>query len=219
MKLKRMATGIVAAFSVLALALPAGATTKGLNQIVTPDIQPEGQLSISYQQQDPSIGNASEIQLELGITKRFEVAVFQGFSPGEQVLNAEYGIIQGTPWLLSAGFLGWSDTGSGAQPFVDGGWYKGPWQLSLGAVTVPGAPGHPNDEYTTEGIFGVAYKVDPRMQVQADYQTGSGNSTTAGFTYAVTPSLSFNPSLYVGNDPGHKAVGYAVLTYTITAFK
>jgi len=216
---------IAVVFTCLILCLVAQlafATTKGLNQIVTPDIQPEGQLSISYQQQDPRIGNSSQIQAELGITNNFEVAVFQGMSPGTQVLNAEYGIIQKTPYLLSTGFLGWSDAGTQASPFLEGGYYKGPYQLSLGAIEAPETRPSgvvSNDAYTIEAILGFAYKADPRMQYQVDYQTGTGNSATAGFTYALTPSLSFNPAVYMSNDSGHKLMGYGVLTYTITAFK
>jgi hypothetical protein len=52
------------------------ATTKGLNQIVTPDLQGEGDFSLSLQIQDKRIGNPYEIQNELGLTKWLEVAVF-----------------------------------------------------------------------------------------------------------------------------------------------
>src|SRR5579862_9591466 len=103
----------------------AGATTKGLNQIVTPDIQPFGQLSISYQMQQANIGNPYQIQYEYGITPRFEAAVFQGLDPGIQYLATEYGIIQNPNWLLSTGFLGWSSRGDAPQPFLEGGWNKG----------------------------------------------------------------------------------------------
>jgi len=53
----------------------AAATTKGLSQIVTPDIQPEGQLSLSFQAQSKQIGNPYEFQGELGFTKWLEAAV------------------------------------------------------------------------------------------------------------------------------------------------
>src|SRR5438067_8135235 len=44
------------------------ATTKGLSQIVTPDLQPEGDLSLSLQIQDKRIANPYELQAELGLT-------------------------------------------------------------------------------------------------------------------------------------------------------
>src|SRR5207253_5917504 len=69
------------------------ATTKGLSQIVTPDLQEEGDLSLSLQIQDKRIGNPYELQAELGLTKWAEVAVFQGFQPNEEILATELGIL------------------------------------------------------------------------------------------------------------------------------
>jgi hypothetical protein len=45
---------------------------------VTPDLQGEGDFSLSFQAQSERIGNPYEIQSELGLTKWAEVAVFQG---------------------------------------------------------------------------------------------------------------------------------------------
>jgi hypothetical protein len=52
-------------------------TTKGLSQIVTPDLEPEGDLSLSLQVQDKRIANPYELQAELGLTKWAEMDVFQ----------------------------------------------------------------------------------------------------------------------------------------------
>src|SRR5437879_9193777 len=95
---------LLAAFGVFILPAPARATTKGLSQIVTPDVQPEGQLSLSFQMQDRRIANPFEFQAELGLTKWAEVAVFQGLSPSEQIFGVELGLVQREPWLVSAGF-------------------------------------------------------------------------------------------------------------------
>src|SRR5216683_4864554 len=84
------------------------ATTKGLNQIVTPDLQEEGDLSVSLQIQDKRIGNPYELQAELGLTKWAEVAVFQGFKPNEEIFATEFGILTKEPYLLSIGFINWS---------------------------------------------------------------------------------------------------------------
>ena len=54
-------------------------TTKGLSQIVTPDLQGEGDLSLSLQIQDKRIANPYQLQAEMGLTKWGEVAVFRGF--------------------------------------------------------------------------------------------------------------------------------------------
>jgi len=69
---------------------PSGKThaTTGYSQIVTPDIEPEGQLSISAQLQSERIGNPYEVQMELGLFKRAEVAIFKGFKPNELIFSA-----------------------------------------------------------------------------------------------------------------------------------
>src|SRR5712692_5213652 len=81
----------LAFFTVISFALAPSslATTKGLNQIVTPDLQAEGDFSLSLQIQDKRIANPYEIQSELGLTKWLEVAVFKGFSPNELIFRSE----------------------------------------------------------------------------------------------------------------------------------
>ncbi len=202
---------------------PVGATTKGLNQIVTPDIQPLGVLSVSFQQEDPNIGNRCQVQLELGITKRFELAYFHGVSPPEDFLNAEYGIVQDRHFLLSTGFANYTDRGSSPQPYLEAGYLRGNTYLMAGAtyVTVQGVGvgGSVRNSHQSQTILGAAYRVVPRLLLQLDYQGGSGNFATAGFTYNITPTLQLNPSLYFANASGHAVYGYAVLTYNIQSFK
>src|ERR1700737_453804 len=91
--------------------LPRGqllAPTKGLSQIVTPDLQPEGDFSLSFQAQDKKIANPFELQAEVGLTSWAEVAVFKGFDPNELIFATEYALIQKNPYLLSIGFVNWS---------------------------------------------------------------------------------------------------------------
>jgi hypothetical protein len=201
----------------------ARATTKGLNQIVTPDIQPEGVLSVSFQQEDPTIGNRYQIQLEQGITKQFEVAYFQGLSPDQEVFNTELGLIQKPPYLLSTGFAGWSSNGIPPQPYLEMGYYQGNWETMMGVIRAdsqePAVGGTTRLQWGTESIAGAAYRVSPRLLLQLDYQSGAQNSTTAGFTYNITPQLSLNPAIYISNSTPHKGYGYAVLTWNIQAFK
>ena len=214
------------AFGVLGLLLwpaAASATTKGLNQIVTPDIQPAGMLSISLQQVDPNIGNRYQIQLEQGLTKSFEIAYFHGFSPPQEVLNAELGLVQKPPYLLSTGFLGWTSTGLAPQPFLIGGYYKGLWEVIGGVARAetetPAVGGVERRSWSTEGIAGLAYRARPDLQLALDYQSGSANFATVGFTYSFTPQLSLNPALYISNSTPHKGYGYAVLTWNVQLWK
>lgn len=205
------------------LGSPALATTKGLNQIVTPDVQPRGTLSISFQQVDPNIANRYEAQLEMGLTSRLEVAVFQGFSPDEQIFNAEYGIVQRKDVLLSAGFANYSTKGTSPQPYLEGGYLKGKTYLMAGiiraSVETSGVGGAIVSNHETQSILGAAYHITPRTLLQLDYQSGRGNFATAGFTYNITPQLQINPSAYLSNAFPHKTYGYVVLTWTITAFQ
>jgi len=205
-----------------ACALPALATTKGLNQIVTPDVQPFGVFSVSFQQQDPNIANRYELQAEIGLTRRFEVAIFQGYSPPEQVANAEYSLFRKDPYLLSVGFFNWTTKGSAPQPYLESGYYKGNTQLMLGLARViteqPDVAGNIQNQRQYQAILGYGYRIHPRVLLQLDYQSGAANSTTAGFTYNISPQLQFNPAVYVSNAAGHKVWGYAVLTWNIDVF-
>ena len=183
-----------------------GATTKGLNQIVTPDIQPVGVLSLSFQGQHESIGNSLQFQAEYGITPRFEVAFFEGLKPGQQTAAAEYSLVAHGPYLLSTGFINWISNGGAPQPFLEGGYYVGAHKAIAGLL---------RNGTHSEAVLGYAYQANPALLLQVDYQSGEENSATAGFTYNFTPTLSLNPALYRTNISPHKTVGYAVLTWNI----
>ena len=199
------------AVCLLVIASSAFATTKGLNQIITPDVQPEGQLSISYQQQDPTIGNSSEVQLELGVTKHAEVALFRGLNPNESILGFETGVQKGA-WLGAAGFANWASGGgehSNPQPFLEAGYYQGRHKAIGGAIRVSNH---------TEAILGYAYQLTPKVALQTDYQSGAGNAATFGFAYNITDNLSFNPAIYLSNSTPRTMHGYAVLSWTVKVF-
>lgn len=195
----------------------AEATTKGLNQIVTPDIQPDGVLSVSLQQTDPNITDRYQAQFEYGFTNRFEAALFQGFAPDDEVLNVEYGIIQHSDFLLSTGFSNWSTKGVAPQPYLEAGYIKGQSYAMIGITDQPvsNSPITETTERQLQSILGYAYRLGPKLLAQVDYQAGQYNFSTAGLTYSLTPNLTFNPALYLSNSSPIKGYEYAVLTYNI----
>lgn len=182
------------------------ATTKGLSQIVTPDLQAAGDLSLSFQIQDKRIANPYELQAEMGFTKWVEAAVFRGFQPDDWIFGTEIGLLTKEPYLLSIGFVNWSPhLGEDPQPFIEAGYYTEHHKLIAGAI---------HAGYKNEAILGYAHDFNDRWRVQVDWQSGSENSSTIGFTCNVTPDFQFNPALYVNNGPKHDLFGYIVFTYT-----
>jgi hypothetical protein len=207
-------TGIT---SLLVVTLACGAvlpaargTIVGLNQIVTPDIQPAGLLALSAQVQHPDIGNSQQVQFELGLTPRFEVGWFQGFQPREGFFDAELNLVQTGPHLLSVGAINWSTRGEPAQPVIEYGYYTDSDHFVLGGIRV-----HGQDEL----LLGYKHQFSDRIQFSADFQSGPGNSTTVGFTCNFTPAFSVNPALYRTNASPHHFLGYVVLTWNLTVWK
>jgi hypothetical protein len=125
-------------FAILSSASSSFATTKGLSQIVTPDLQPEGNLSLSLQIQDKRIANPYELQAELGLTKWAEVAVFRGFQPDDWIFATEIGLLTKEPYLLSVGFLNWSPhLNVDPQPLIEAGYYTEQHKVIAGAPFMP----------------------------------------------------------------------------------
>jgi hypothetical protein len=191
---------------VLALLPAARATTKGLSQIVTPDLQGPGELSLSFQAQSERIANPYEFQAEMGLTNWAEVAVFRGFKPDDWQFDAEFGLLTKEPFLLSAGFVNWSPHRHvHPQPYLETGYYTEHHKFIVGAIHV---------DYRNEAILGYAYDFNKTWRAQVDFQSGSGNSSTIGLTCNITHDLQMNPALYVTNDSPHHLLGYVVFTYT-----
>ncbi len=182
------------------------ATTKGLSQIVTPDLQPEGDLSISAQFQDGRIANPYQVQAELGLTSWAEVAVFQGFKPNEEIIGTEFGILRKEPILLSIGFINWSPRQHvDPQPYLEGGYYTEHDKLIAGAI---------HAGYKNEAILGYAHDFNKEWRVQVDFQSGRENSSTLGFTWNITPDFQTNPAIYFSNYHPERIKLYVVFTYT-----
>jgi hypothetical protein len=205
-KLIRCVTIIVMIIALLWRTPSSFATTKGLSQIVTPDLQPEGNLSLSLQIQDKRIANPYELQAEMGLTKWAEVAVFRGFDPDDWIFGTEIGLLTKEPFLLSVGFVNWSPhLNEDPQPYIEAGYYTEHHKLIAGAIYAG---------YKTEAILGYAYDFNERWRVQVDWQSGSENSSTIGFTCNVTREFQFNPAIYFSNDDPGRLMGYVVFTYT-----
>jgi hypothetical protein len=200
------ATIVVMTIAILWTAPSAFATTKGLSQIVTPDLQGEGDLSLSLQIQDKRIANPYELQAELGLTKWAEVAVFRGFQPDDWIFGTEIGLLTKEPFLLSVGFVNWSPhLNVDPQPFIEAGYYTEHHKVIAGAI---------HAGYKNEAILGYAYDFNERWRLQVDWQSGSENSSTIGFTCNVTRDFQFNPAIYFSNDDPSRIMGYVVFTYT-----
>src|SRR5205807_3605571 len=205
-KLTDFTTLILAIGAFLLSTSSAFATTKGLSQIVTPDLQEEGDLSLSLQIQDKRIANPYELQAELGLTKWAEIAVFRGFQPDDWIFGTEFGLLTKEPYLLSIGFVNWSPhMNVDPQPYIEAGYYTEHQKFIVGATRVG---------YRNEAILGYAYDFNKTWRVQVDFQSGTGNSSTIGFTCNVTRDLQFNPAIYITNDSPHHVLGYIVFTYT-----
>ena len=205
-KLKNGMKIIVMMITILSSAPSSFATTKGLSQIVTPDLQGEGDLSLSLQIQDKRIANPYELQAELGLTKWAEVAVFRGFQPDDWIFGTEVGLLTKEPFLLSAGFVNWSPhLDVDPQPYIEAGYYTEHHKVIAGAI---------HAGYKNEAILGYAYDFNRTWRVQVDWQSGSENSSTIGFTCNVTPDFQFNPAIYFSNDDPGRVMGYIVFTYT-----
>ena len=197
----------VLGFAVIAAAVSsAHATTKGLSQIVTPDLQGEGDFSTSLQIQDKRIANPYELQFELGLTKWAEVAIFQGFDPDEEIFATEIGLLTKEPYLLSIGFTNWSPRQHvDPQPYIEAGYYLEHNKFIVGAI---------HAGYKNEAILGYAYDFNKTWRVQVDWQSGKENSSTIGFTCNITRDFQTNPAIYFSNDDPSRLMLYVVFTYT-----
>jgi hypothetical protein len=199
-------TIIVVMIAILVSSPSAFATTQGLNQIATPDVQPEGTLALSFNLQDQTIGNQYQLQAEMGLAKWLEIDIFQGFKPNDTIIETEVGLLSKQPYLFSIGFLNWSPHNHVApQPFAIAGYYYGRHQFVAGAT---------HTDFRNEALLGYAYDFNQTWRLQVDWQSGSGNSSTVGIVWNVTPDFQASSAIFVMNDRPHEVLGYASFTYT-----
>lgn len=197
---------VLAATVLTLVGIPASATIAGFNQIATPEIQPQGVLSINCQTGNKALENATQLQLELGVTESVGVAVFQTFSPCKTLFNAELALVNRKRFIVSTGLLG-TDSGTQYQPFVEGCYSPGKACIIGGIQWQEGA---------CLAVFGFSYQATQRLLLTSDYISGSENYATVGFTYvAITRSLSFNTALHVSNSDPHGAFALTTVTWDI----
>jgi hypothetical protein len=204
---RRSCAAALALVGLLAGGSAARATIVGLNQIVTPEIQPVGVLALSAQAEHAAIGNSQELQAELGLTPRFEVAWFQGLKPGEGYFSTEFNLVQDGPQLLTIGAVNWSTRGDRPQPVVEYGYYAAADHCVAGVI-------YANHE--AELLLGYRHQFSDKVQVAADFQSGSANAATLGVVYNLTADLSINPAVYWTNSHPRHLFGYVVLTWSLT---
>jgi hypothetical protein len=198
--------GALMLLSFAASASTVSATTKGLSQIVTPELQTAGDLSLSFQAQSLHIANPYELQAELGLCDFAEVAVFKGFKPNELIFGTEIGLLRKEPLLLSTGFVNWSPHSRvDPQPFLEAGYYTEHHKLIAGGI---------HAGYRNQAILGYALDLNQTWRAQVDFQSGAGNSSTIGFTCNITRNLQINPAIYFPNYHPERILGYVVFTYT-----
>ena len=191
----------------MTIAVPSSSqATTGWVQVPTPDLEPEGGLTLSLQLQDEKLGNMYQLQAEMGLTKWAEVAVFRGIDPDGWIFNTEFGLRTEPPWLLSIGFANWAPHNNiDPQPYIVSGYYGDHHKIIAGA--------------THEALLAYAYTFNGTWQVQLDWQSGSGNSSTIGFTWSVTPRLLITPAIFVTNNSPHEVKGFLTLSYTFDVWK
>src|SRR6184192_3202087 len=204
---KRIAFAALIVMVVIVASAPSSlATTKGLSQIVTPDLQGPGDLSLSFQAQSERIANPYEVQAEMGLTSWAEFAVFRGFDPDDWIFATEFGLLTKEPYLLSVGFVNWSPhLNVDPQPYIEAGYCTEHHKVFAGAI---------HAGYKNEAILGYAYDFNKQWRVQVDFQSGRENSSTIGFTWNITPDFQVNPALYFANYHPDRLMGYIVFTYT-----
>jgi hypothetical protein len=199
-------TIIVAMIAILVSTPSAFATTQGLNQIATPDVQPEGTLALSFNLQDQKIGNQYQLQAEIGLAKWLEIDIFQGFKPNDTIIETEVGLLSKQPYLFSIGFLNWSPHNRVApQPFAIAGYYYGRHQFVAGVT---------HSDFRNEALLGYAYDFNQTWRLQVDWQSGSGNSSTIGIVWSVSSDFQASSAIFVTNNSPHEVFGYVSFTYT-----
>ena len=113
---------------------PAQATAKGLSQIVTPDLQPEGNLSLSLQLRINASPTLTRRRLS-SVSRIGRRSPSFRDSTNEEIFGTEIGLLRKEPYLLSIGFVNWSPRSHvDPQPYIEGGYYTEHRARIVGAI-------------------------------------------------------------------------------------
>lgn len=165
-----------------------------------------GDLSLTFQAQPQKLGNPYQLQGEMGLTKWFEIAIYEGFKPDESIFATQIGLLTREPYLLSVGFSNWSPRSHvDPQPYIEAGYWGEHHKFAVGVA---------HADFRTEAMLGYAYDFNDRWRLQVDFQSGSENSSTIGFVWSINDDCQITPAIYVTNDSPHEVLGYISLTYT-----
>jgi hypothetical protein len=97
------------------------------------------------------------------------------------IFGTELALIQKEPYLLSTGFINWSPHSHvDPEPFIEAGYYAEQHKFIAGFTQV---------DFRSEAILGYPYDFNKTWRFPVDWQSGSGNSSTIGFTCNLTRDL------------------------------
>ena len=112
-------------------------------------MQAEGTLALSIDVQDRKIGNPYQVQAEMGLTKWFEIDIFQGFKPNDSVIETEIGLLLKRTVPVLHWVLNWSPHSHvDPQPFAVAGYYLDRHEFVVGAT---------HADFRNEALVGYAY--------------------------------------------------------------
>jgi hypothetical protein len=91
-----------------------------------------------------------------------------------------------------------------------GGYYTEHNKFTIGAIRV---------ESRTEAMLGWIHNFNDTWRAQIEFQSGSGNAVSLGFTCNLTRDLELSPGIYLTNDTPHHVLGYVYFTYTFPIWR
>ena len=200
----------ICAVGLLLLSCAAFADENGSSQIVTPQVLPAGVATVTFKGTESRFDRPWRLVTEAGVTDKITVGYTHRFAPKGDSLSVEAALFQYKNCQVSAGVLNWSLTHGRAQPFFEEGGSRGKLGWTLGGLY---------GSRRFEPLVGVSYPLGRRVTLLVDHQGGEENASTVGLNYAVSPTLSVKPAVYVSNCSDHHASAFLSLSWRTRLFK